>query len=138
MTSTSLSHAIDAVLNDRSRGVDEVLTEYFADDYRQRTGGVWAGRAEFLAMMEQVRQLTNAPVAITVLNELDGADGSVFAERHVLRFLLDGTEQYRESYVFGRRVADGRFAEVEELTLAQLHKPPFDPFVRPSQEAAPG
>ena len=113
-----LSRAIDALLNDRSREVDEVIGEYFADDYRQRTGGQWADRARFAEMMEVVRGLTSDLVDITVLDDLDAADGLGFAERHLLEFDVDGVRHRRESYVFGRRGDDGRFAVVEEVTLA--------------------
>lgn len=117
MSHFPLSAALHALLNDRGRPVEDVVSEFFADDYRQRTGGKWADRSQFASMMEQVRQMTDGAVTITVLNELEAPDGIEFAERHTLSLELHGAQQVRESYVFGRRAADGRFAVVEEVTL---------------------
>jgi len=111
---SSISHALDELLNERETPVAEVLSRHFADDYRQSTNGDWADRAAFAQQIEYLRAGIDV-AEIEVLAELE--QGGAYAERHVIHVTQnDGTVAAQEAYVFAELAADGRFASLTELT----------------------
>lgn len=113
----SISEALLALLTDHDRPVEQVLDEYFTDDYRQSTDGVWVDRGGFGERMSQLRSYLQG-VEIEVVAEV--TNGSVYAERHVIRATqLDGAHLGQEVFLFAELAADGRFAKVEELVHPQ-------------------
>lgn len=111
---SSISQALDELLNERTTSVGEVLSRHFSDDYRQSTNGEWADRAAFAQQIEYLRAGVDV-AEIEVLAEL--VQGSSYAERHVIRVTQnDGTLAAQEAYVFAELAEDGRFALLNELT----------------------
>ncbi|MBS2534233.1 nuclear transport factor 2 family protein [Catenulispora sp. NF23] len=97
--------------------LDEALDRHFAPDYRQRTDGVWIDRAGFAEHIAHLRGVV-ADGTIRVHDELAGADGVRYAERHTIDIVkADGSTASHEVYVFAERAPDGRFVRLEEVTL---------------------
>jgi hypothetical protein len=95
--------------------LDEALDRHFAPDYRQRTDGVWADRAEFAEHIAHLREVV-AGGTVRVHEEL--AEGTAYADRHTVAVVkVDGSTASLEVYVFAERAPDGRFARIEEVTL---------------------
>lgn len=91
------------------------IDRHFAPDYRQRTDGVWADRAEFAEHIAHLRTVV-ADGTIQVHEEL--ADGPYYAERHTIDVVkVDGSTASHEVYVFAEHAPDGRFTRLEEVTL---------------------
>ena len=110
----SIAAALHDLLNEPDLSVESALTRHFTDEYRQSTDGTWIDRAEFGRQIQGLRTFV-AHAAIDVVDEL--VDGTAYAERHVIRITgRDGTTARQEVFLFGRIAADGRFAELEELT----------------------
>ena len=115
-TVAALKRAIDDLLNHREATVDEAMDRHFGPTFRQCTNGVWAERPEVRARISQLRAQTHG-ATVTVLDEM--VDGARYAERHRIALAMrDGTRRVLEVHVFARRDADGRFAEIEEATVA--------------------
>lgn len=111
----SISSALNDLLNDRSLSIDSALARHFSDDYRQRTNGTWSDRAEFAEHIAHLRRIVTK-LELRVLNELE-LDGS-YSDRHEVTIAkTDGTTVVQEVYLFGTLAVDGRFAEINEVTL---------------------
>lgn len=113
----TLAEAIEDLLNHQELPVGEAADRHLAAGFRQRVnGGGWVDRAGFLAGIAAAREAVGH-VVVTVLDEL--ADGDRYAERHVIELVRrDGARAVQEVYVFARRDGDGRFARIEETTVA--------------------
>ncbi|MDQ7990911.1 MAG: hypothetical protein REI09_14870 [Candidatus Dactylopiibacterium sp.] len=107
--------ALDELLNQQERPLEEVLDRHFSPAYRQRTNGCWEDRAGFARHARRLRELV-AVCRIEVLDALH--DGSHYADRHRVHVLKrDGTRVVQEVYLFAELDAQGRFVRVEETTL---------------------
>jgi len=94
--------------------VDEALMRHVTDDYRQSTDGDWIDRAAFAQQLTGLRAAIDA-VEFEVISEL--TEGDAYAERHIVTITLpDGSRRRQEVFLFARLAADGRFAQLEELT----------------------
>ncbi|MFE0515693.1 nuclear transport factor 2 family protein [Streptomyces sp. NPDC058964] len=118
MTRTGIHAAITDLLFTRDITLQEAADRHFAPEYRQRTDGEWADRAEFLEHMAHLRDIV-ADGHVEVHEEL--YDGSRYADRHTAHVTKkDGSTVRMEVYVFGDFAPDGRFRRIEEVTL-MLH-----------------
>ncbi|MFJ9818641.1 nuclear transport factor 2 family protein [Streptomyces sp. NPDC101151] len=118
MTRTGIKAALNDLLFNRDITLDEAAARHFAPDYRQRTDGEWADRAEFLDHIAHLRGIV-ADGHIDVHEEL--YDGAKYADRHTCHITkTDGTTVVMEVYVFADLTPDGRFHRIEETTL-MLH-----------------
>ncbi|MFI9649307.1 nuclear transport factor 2 family protein [Streptomyces sp. NPDC052040] len=115
MTRTGIQAALtDLLLNDTIT-LDEAADRHFAPEYRQRTDGEWADRAEFLEHISHLRTLV-ADGRVEVHEEL--FDGTKYADRHTCYITKkDGSTVTMEVYVFADLASDGRFSRIEETTL---------------------
>ncbi|MFJ3231525.1 nuclear transport factor 2 family protein [Streptomyces sp. NPDC086787] len=115
MARTGIKAALtDLLLNDEVT-LEEAVERHFTPDYRQRTDGEWANRAEFIQHMEHVRAVV-AGGEIEVHEEL--SDGTKYADRHTCHMTKkDGSTVTMEVYVFADLAPDGRFNRIEETTL---------------------
>uniref|UniRef100_A0AAU2UX13 Nuclear transport factor 2 family protein n=1 Tax=Streptomyces sp. NBC_00003 TaxID=2903608 RepID=A0AAU2UX13_9ACTN len=115
MTRTGIKAALTDLLLDEDITLEEAADRHFTPDYRQRTDGEWADRAEFLDHIAHLRTLV-AGGEIEVHEEL--YDGSKYADRHTCHITKkDGSTVSMEVYVFAGLAADGRFQRIEETTL---------------------
>jgi hypothetical protein len=115
VTPTTIADALKDLLLRPQLTVETAIGKHFTPDYRQRTDGTWSDRAEFAEHISHLRAVI-AGGNVEVREEL--ADGSVYAERHVIELVKsDGSVARTEVYVFGERAPDGRFARIEETTL---------------------
>lgn len=115
MTRTGIKAALTALLLDEDITLEEAADRHFTPDYRQRTDGEWADRAEFLDHIAHLRTLV-AGGEIEVHEEL--YDGSKYADRHTCHITKkDGSTVSMEVYVFADLAPDGRFRRIEETTL---------------------
>ncbi|MER7920735.1 MULTISPECIES: nuclear transport factor 2 family protein [unclassified Streptomyces] len=115
MTRTGIEAALTDLLFNGELTLQEAADRHFAPEYRQRTDGEWADRAEFLDHIAHLRTLV-ADGHVEVHEEL--YDGSRYADRHTAHITKkDGTSVRMEVYVFADLAADGRFARIEETTL---------------------
>ncbi|MEU8587027.1 nuclear transport factor 2 family protein [Streptomyces sp. NPDC048664] len=115
MARTGIKAALtDLLLNDQLT-LEEAVERHFTPEYRQRTDGEWADRAEFVQHMEHVRAVVTGG-EIEVHEEL--YDGDKYADRHTCHLTKkDGSAVTMEVYVFADLAADGRFHRIEETTL---------------------
>lgn len=114
MTS-GIADALSDLILRRDLPVDQVVSTYFTDDYRQRTDGVWSDRAEFVDHIEHLRQIV-ADGEIQVHEEI--RDGARYADRHTVRIhKTDGGRVLTEVYLFADLAPDGRFRRINETTL---------------------
>ncbi|WP_031064336.1 nuclear transport factor 2 family protein [Streptomyces sp. NRRL WC-3742] len=112
---TDIATALTDLLLTPGLALDEALDRHFAPDYRQRTDGSWADRAEFAAHIAHLREIV-AGGEVQVLEEL--AQGDLYADRHIVDVRkTDGSSVRMEVYVFAELAADGRFRRIEETTL---------------------
>ncbi|MEU6173558.1 nuclear transport factor 2 family protein [Streptantibioticus parmotrematis] len=112
---TAIVPALTDLLFNRELTLDEAVDRHFSPEYRQRTDGAWANRAEFTAHIAHLRELV-AEGEVAVHDEL--ADGDRYADRHTVRVVKkDGSVVRTEVYVFARFAEDGRFLTIEETTL---------------------
>lgn len=115
MKNFSMRNALDALLNQQQRPIEEVLDCHFSADYRQRTNGHTDDRAAFMRHAMKLREIV-ASARIEILDELQ--DGNRYADRHRVHVIKrDGSEATLEVHLFARLDAEGRFAEVDETTL---------------------
>ncbi|MCQ4045147.1 nuclear transport factor 2 family protein [Streptantibioticus rubrisoli] len=116
MPRTGIKTALtDLLLNDGIT-LEEAVDRHFTPEYRQRTDGEWADRAEFVEHISHLRTLV-ADAWIDVHEELY-ADGGKYADRHTCHITKkDGSTVTMEVYVFADLAADGRFSRIEETTL---------------------
>ncbi|MCX5384460.1 nuclear transport factor 2 family protein [Streptomyces sp. NBC_00083] len=115
MTRTGIAAALNDLLFNRGITLDEAAERHFAPDYRQRTDGEWADRAEFLDHIGHLRGIV-ADGHVEVHDEL--YDGDKYADRHTCHVTKkDGSSVTMEVYVFADFSADGRFRRIEETTL---------------------
>ncbi|MFE4857844.1 nuclear transport factor 2 family protein [Streptomyces sp. NPDC056670] len=115
MNRTGIEAALNDLLFNRDITLDEAADRHFAPDYRQRTDGEWADRAEFLDHIGHLRGIV-ADGRVDVHEEL--YDGDKYADRHTCHITkTDGTTVAMEVYVFANLAADGRFRRIEETTL---------------------
>ncbi|MCA5924348.1 hypothetical protein [Curtobacterium oceanosedimentum] len=109
-----IAAALTALLNDRDSSVDETIGRYFADDYRQKTDGVWSDRGQFEDHITHLRGIV-AYAEVRVLDEL--VQGTTYADRHEVHATkVDGALVVQEVYLFATLADDGRFSEVHEVT----------------------
>ncbi|MFI6151734.1 nuclear transport factor 2 family protein [Kitasatospora sp. NPDC051170] len=112
---TDIATALTDLLLTPGLPLDEALDRHFAPDYRQRTDGSWADRAEFAAHIAHLREIVVGG-EVQVFEEL--AQGDLYADRHVVDVRkTDGSSVRMEVYVFAELAADGRFRRIEETTL---------------------
>ncbi|WP_441246653.1 nuclear transport factor 2 family protein [Kitasatospora sp. McL0602] len=112
---TTIAAALTDLLLTPGSDLAEAVDRHFAPDYRQRTDGSWADRAEFTEHIAHLRQLV-ASGSIEVHEEL--TDGTRYADRHTVEVTkLDGAQVRMEVYLFGEFAPDGRFRRIEETTL---------------------
>ncbi|MGB6241839.1 MAG: nuclear transport factor 2 family protein [Castellaniella sp.] len=115
MQITNIRSALDDLLNQQQRPLEDVLTRHFGPDFRQRTNGQWADRDAFAQHARKLREVT-ASARIEILDEL--RDGNRYADRHrVYVVKRDGSRVVQEVYLFAELDAEGRFACIEETTL---------------------
>lgn len=111
----SLSAAVNQLLDPHS-DLAATLDRHFSQTFRQRADGVWIDRAEFADRMARLRSVL---VTATVEVHEELSDGEVYAERHkIVIDLVDRSRVRTEVFVFGRHTPDGRFSELQELTLS--------------------
>ncbi|MEU1425095.1 nuclear transport factor 2 family protein [Kitasatospora sp. NPDC005751] len=114
-TRTDIATALTDLLFTPGLDLAEAVDRHFAPDYRQRTDGSWADRAEFTAHIAHLREVV-ASGRVEVLDEL--VQGDRYADRHVVDVTkTDGSTVRMEVYVFAEFAADGRFRRLEETTL---------------------
>ncbi|MFI5776497.1 nuclear transport factor 2 family protein [Nocardia sp. NPDC051570] len=114
VTTSIISAALTDLLFDRSIDVETAVARHFADDYRQRTDGVWADRAEFVEHITHLRGVVESG-SVEVHDEL--SDGDRYADRHTVHARKnDGSEVAFEVLVFAEMTADGRFRQIIETT----------------------
>ncbi|MFI8081594.1 nuclear transport factor 2 family protein [Kitasatospora sp. NPDC086009] len=114
-TRTDIATALTALLFTPGLDLAEAVDRHFAPDYRQRTDGSWADRAEFTAHIAHLREVV-ASGRVEVLDEL--VQGDRYADRHVVDVTkTDGSTVRMEVYVFAEFAPDGRFRRLEETTL---------------------
>ncbi|MFF1906502.1 nuclear transport factor 2 family protein [Kitasatospora sp. NPDC058218] len=115
MTRTGIEAALTDLLFNRDLTVPEAADRHFTPEYRQRTDGEWADRAEFLDHIAHLRTVV-ADGHVEVHDEL--YDGSRYADRHTAHITkTDGSTVRMEVYLFGELGPDGRFCRIEETTL---------------------
>ncbi|MFF7993311.1 nuclear transport factor 2 family protein [Kitasatospora xanthocidica] len=115
MYRTDIRAALADLLLTPGLDLDEAADRHFAPDYRQRTDGEWADRAEFLAHIAHLRTVV-ADGSVDVHDEL--AAGDRYADRHTMTIVkTDGSTVRIEVYVFAEFAPDGRFRRIEETTL---------------------
>jgi hypothetical protein len=115
MSTVNIQSALEEILNQPQRPLDEVLERYFSPEYRQRTDGHWDDREAFKRHLAKLRELV-ASAEITVLDEL--RDGDRYASRHRVQIhKRDGTHAVQEVYLFARLDVQGFVLQVEEATL---------------------
>ncbi|MER7770607.1 nuclear transport factor 2 family protein [Kitasatospora sp. NPDC096140] len=115
MTHTDVRAALTDLLLTPGLDLDEAADRHFAPDYRQRTDGEWADRAEFLDHIAHLRTVV-ADGSVEVHDELTA--GNRYADRHTMTVVkTDGTTVRMEVYLFGEFAPDGRFRRIEETTL---------------------
>ncbi|MEU9127831.1 nuclear transport factor 2 family protein [Kitasatospora sp. NPDC048540] len=115
MTRTGIKAALTDLLLNESITLEAAADLHFTPDYRQRTDGEWADRAEFLDHIAHLRTLV-AGGEVEVHEEL--YDGGKYADRHTCRITKkDGSTVSMEVYVFADLAPDGRFRRIEETTL---------------------
>lgn len=111
---TTINAAVDDLFNNQRLPLAAAVDRHFSPTYRQRTNGNWDDRPTFLARIAELRKVVER-AAITVLDEL--ADGSRYAEHHVVELLQrDGDQIRQEVFVFAERDSEGRFVRIEEAT----------------------
>ena len=109
----SIAAALHDLLNESDLAVEDTLTRYFTDDFRQSTNGDWIDRSAFAEQMSRLRLVIDR-AEIRVVQEL--SSGSGYAERHVLTATMrDGSAAAQEVFLFAEIADDGRFASLEEL-----------------------
>ncbi|MFD9597873.1 nuclear transport factor 2 family protein [Kitasatospora sp. NBC_01246] len=114
-TRTDIATALTDLLFTPGLDLAEAVDRHFAPDYRQRTDGSWADRAEFTAHIAHLREVV-ASGRVEVLDEL--VQGDRYADRHVVDVTkTDGSTVRMEVYVFAEFAPDGRFRRLEETTL---------------------
>ncbi|MFI5984489.1 nuclear transport factor 2 family protein [Streptomyces sp. NPDC051555] len=112
---TDISTALADLLFAPELDLQIAVDRHFAPDYRQRTDGSWADRAEFTAHIAHLRTVL-AGGSVEVHEEL--TNGTLYADRHTVRATKkDGSTVHMEVYLFGEFAADGRFRRIEETTL---------------------
>ncbi|MGX1849419.1 nuclear transport factor 2 family protein [Streptomyces sp. NPDC055299] len=115
MTRTGIETALTDLLFNGDITLQEAVDRHFTPEYRQRTDGEWADRAQFLEHMTHVRGLV-ADGRVEVHEEL--YDGGNYADRHTVHLTKkDGSTVSMEVYVFADLASDGRFSRIEETTL---------------------
>ncbi|GAA0588150.1 nuclear transport factor 2 family protein [Streptomyces crystallinus] len=115
MNRIGIATALDDLLFNRDLTVEQATERHFAPDYRQRTDGEWADRAEFVQHITHLRTVV-ADGRVTVHDEL--YDGAKYADRHTVDITkTDGSTVSMEVYVFADLAPDGRFCRIEETTL---------------------
>ncbi|MFJ3230807.1 nuclear transport factor 2 family protein [Streptomyces sp. NPDC086787] len=115
MNRTDIRTALTDLLFTPGLDLDEAADRHFAPDYRQRTDGSWADRAEFLSHIAHLREVVTRGT-VEVHDEL--ADGNLYADRHTVDVTkTDGSTVRMEVYVFAEFAPDGRFCRLEETTL---------------------
>ncbi|WP_327286199.1 MULTISPECIES: nuclear transport factor 2 family protein [unclassified Streptomyces] len=115
MTRTGIEAALNDLIFNRDITVQEAADLHFTPEYRQRTDGEWADRAEFIEHITHVRGVV-AGGRVEVHEEL--YDGSRYADRHTVDITKeDGSTVRMEVYVFADLAPDGRFSRIEETTL---------------------
>ncbi|RAJ35934.1 SnoaL-like protein [Kitasatospora sp. SolWspMP-SS2h] len=115
MTRTGIEAALTDLLLNRDLTVAEAADRHFTPDYRQRTDGEWADRAQFVDHISHLRGVV-AGGRFEVHEEL--RDGDRYADRHTAHLVkTDGSTVSMEVYVFADLAADGRFRRIEETTL---------------------
>ncbi|MFG2527394.1 nuclear transport factor 2 family protein [Streptomyces sp. NPDC048516] len=120
MTLTGIEAALNDLLFNDEITLQEAADRHFAPEYRQRTDGQWADRAEFLEHITHVRTLVaggHVEVHEELYEELYGGGGK-YADRHTAHITKkDGSTVSMEVYVFADLTPDGRFGRIEETTL---------------------
>jgi hypothetical protein len=115
MPATDIRTALDELLNQPHRPLEDVLDRHFSPDYRQRTNGQWDDREAFVRHAGKLREVV-ASARIEVLDEL--RDGTRYADRHRVHAVKrDGGQVVQEVYLFAELDARGRFRRIEETTL---------------------
>ncbi|MEV7545698.1 nuclear transport factor 2 family protein [Streptomyces sp. NPDC089915] len=115
MPRTGIKSALTDLLLNHDLTLPEAADRHFTPDYRQRTDGAWADRAQFLDHIAHLRTLV-ATAEIEVHEEL--RDGHKYADRHTCHITKkDGGRVSMEVYVFADLAPDGRFRRIEETTL---------------------
>ncbi|MFJ9542524.1 nuclear transport factor 2 family protein [Streptomyces sp. NPDC101225] len=115
MTRTGIKAALTDLLFNGDITLTEAAERHFTPDYRQRTDGEWADRADFLDHIAHLRTLV-VDGEVEVHEEL--YDGDKYADRHTCHITKkDGSTVSMEVYVFADLSHDGRFQRIEETTL---------------------
>ncbi|MFF7754542.1 nuclear transport factor 2 family protein [Streptomyces sp. NPDC007971] len=115
MTRPDIKAALTDLIFNSDLTVLEAVDRHFTPEYRQRTDGEWADRAEFVEHISHVRTLV-ADGRVEVQEEL--YDGGKYADRHIVYITKkDGSTVTTEVYVFADLAPDGRFIRIEETTL---------------------
>lgn len=115
MNRTDIRTALTDLLFTPGLDLDAAADRHFTPDYRQRTDGRWADRAEFLAHITHLRTAV-ARGSVEVHEEL--VNGDRYADRHTVDATkTDGSTVRMEVYLFGEFAPDGRFRRIEETTL---------------------
>jgi len=115
MPATDIRTALDELLNQPHRPLEDVLDRHFSPDYRQRTNGQWDDREAFARHAGKLRKVV-ASARIEVLDEL--RDGTRYADRHRVHAIKrDGGRVVQEVYLFAELDTRGRFQRIEETTL---------------------
>ncbi|MEV5277130.1 MULTISPECIES: nuclear transport factor 2 family protein [unclassified Streptomyces] len=115
MNRTGIAAALNDLLLNRDITVAEAADRHFTPEYRQRTDGEWADRAEFIDHISHLRTVV-ADGRVVVHEEL--SDGDKYADRHTVDIVkTDGSSVSMEVYVFADLASDGRFSRIEETTL---------------------
>jgi hypothetical protein len=92
-----------------------MMDRHLSPDYRHCVNGIWSTRADFEALVRQLRQ-TIASGTIRVHEEL--RQGTTYAERHTLELVMaDGDKQNMEAFAIGEYAPDGRFLRLYEATF---------------------
>ncbi|AKC70742.1 hypothetical protein MB84_16525 [Pandoraea oxalativorans] len=113
---TTIKNAIEDLINNSGLTTTEAIERHFDPSFRQRVNGEWIEYSVFQARMDRLRSIVER-VTITVRDEL--VNGNCYAERHIIDLRMrDGERLLHEVYLFAQRGQDGRFRQIEEMTLA--------------------
>ncbi|WP_225031207.1 nuclear transport factor 2 family protein [Paraburkholderia sp. XV] len=115
MKMTSIKSAIEDLIYNPKLTTTEAIERHFDPSFRQRVNGEWIEHSVFQARMDHLRSSVER-VTITVFDEL--VAGNRYAERHLIELCMrGGVHLLQEVYLFAELSQDGRFRQIDEMTL---------------------
>ena len=113
-TRSTIATAFEQLL-DPQVDLADAVDRHFGPTFRQRADGVWLDRTAFVERVAALRSLATS-AEVEVHDSLFA--GEVHADRHTVVVVTADATVRTEVYLFARHDPDGRFAEIQEVTLA--------------------